>query len=236
VHVVARNRNRVELRQLAAGVLDHVGANTQRRRRWINIGISDEKFLQNVVLHRAAEHPRGQALLFGRDQIAGQHGQHGAVHGHGDADVAQRNAVEQALHVLDGVDGDTGLAYVTARASVGAVVTPMGGKVEGDAQPFLSAKKRLLVEGVRFLGRRKARVLADGPRPARVHAGPQAARIRILTWQRALLGQVSGVFGVVDQFAGHSRGRPTGKVGRRLAGLGLNLGFKTRFGIGRHDA
>ena len=52
------------------------------------------------------------ALLLGGDDVARQHRQHGAVHGHRHAHLVERDAVEQDLHVLDGIDRHTGLADV----------------------------------------------------------------------------------------------------------------------------
>ncbi len=50
---------------------------------------------------------------------AGQHRQHRAVHGHRDRHLVERDAVEQDLHVLDGVDRDAGLADVAHRRADG---------------------------------------------------------------------------------------------------------------------
>ena len=36
----------------------------------------------------------------------GQDGDDGAVHGHGDGHLVERNLVEEGLHVFDGIDGD----------------------------------------------------------------------------------------------------------------------------------
>ena len=52
------------------------------------------------------------ALLLGRHDVAGQHRQHGAVHGHRHAHLVERDAVEQDLHVLDGIDRHAGLADI----------------------------------------------------------------------------------------------------------------------------
>src|SRR5205085_1847612 len=83
-------------------------------------------------------------------------------------------AVEQALHVLDRVDGHAGLAHVAPRALVAAVVAAMRRQIEGHAQALLTAGQALLVERVRLFGGREARILANGPGPARVHAGAPA--------------------------------------------------------------
>ena len=70
------------------------------------------------------------ALLLGGHDVARQHRQHGAVHGHRHAHLVERNAVEQELHVLDGIDRDASLADVADDARVVAVVAAMGGEIE----------------------------------------------------------------------------------------------------------
>ena len=86
------------------------------------------------------------ALLLGRDDVAGQHRQHGAVHRHRDADLVERDAVEQDLHVLDRVDRHAGLADVAGHARVVAVVAAVGRQVEGDADALPAGGQRLAIE------------------------------------------------------------------------------------------
>jgi hypothetical protein len=56
-----------------------------------------------------------------------------------------------------------------------AVIAAMGGEVEGDRDALLPGGQRLAVEGVRFLGRGEARILADRPGPAGIHRRAHAA-------------------------------------------------------------
>ena len=77
------------------------------------------------------------ALLLGGDDIAGQHRQHGAVHGHRNRHLIERNAVEEDLHVLDGIDRHTGLADVAGNARMIGGVAAGGCQIEGDRQAFL---------------------------------------------------------------------------------------------------
>ena len=120
---------------------------------------------------------RAHALLLGRHDVSREHRQDGAVHGHRDADLAQGDAVEEAFHILDGIDRHTRLADVAAYPGVVAVVAPVGREIEGDGEAFLPAGEVALVEGVRLLGGGEARVLADRPRPVGEHGGPHAPRI-----------------------------------------------------------
>src|SRR5437016_2488993 len=73
--------------------------------------------------------------------------------------------------------GKTAPFIVADNARMVAVVTAMGGKVEGDRQPHLPRLQVLAVEAVRLLGGREPRILADGPRPVRVHRRPRPAEI-----------------------------------------------------------
>ena len=92
------------------------------------------------------------ALLFGGDDIEGQDGQHGSVHGHGNRHFAEVDLVEQNLHVKDAVNGHTGFTDVADNALVVAVVTAVGGEVEGAGEAFLTSCDVAAVEGVRLLG------------------------------------------------------------------------------------
>ncbi len=118
------------------------------------------------------------ALLFRRDNIKRHDRQHRAVHGHGNGHLAERDLVEENLHVFDGVDGHARLAHVAHHALVVGIVAAVRGQVEGYRKPLLPRRQVAPVERVRFLGRRKARVLPDGPRPQRVHGGVGAAQER----------------------------------------------------------
>ena len=88
------------------------------------------------------------ALLFGGDDVERHDGQDRAVHGHGDGHLVERDLVEENLHVLDGIDGDAGLADVADYALVVGVVAAMCGEIEGDREAFLSGGQIAAVEGV----------------------------------------------------------------------------------------
>ena len=120
-----------------------------------------------------------------RDDEAGEHRQHRAVHRHRHRHLVERDAVEQDLHVLDGVDRDAGLADVADDARVVAVVAAVRREVERDRQAHLPRREVLAVERVRLLGGGEARVLADRPRPVRVHRRPRPAHERLEAGQAA---------------------------------------------------
>ena len=120
----------------------------------------------------------GHALLLARDDEIRQHRKHRAIHGHGHAHAVERNAVEQDFHVLDGIDRHARLADIAFDPGMIAVIAAMGGKIERHRQAHLPRLQILAVEEIGFLGGGKTGILADGPGPAGIHAGPHAARER----------------------------------------------------------
>ena len=125
------------------------------------------------------------ALLFAGDDVTREHRQHRAVHRHRHRHLVERDAVEEDLHVLDRVDRDAGLADVADDARVVAVVAAVRREVERDRQAHLPGREVLAVERVRLLGGGEARVLADRPRPVRVHRRPRPAHERLDARQTA---------------------------------------------------
>jgi hypothetical protein len=167
LHVVAGDRDRVELRHLAAGVAEDVRDDPHRGFGRIDVGVADHELLEDVVLDGPVQQLAVDALLLARDDEEGQDRDHRAVHRHRHRHLVERDAVEQDLHVLDRVDGDARLADIAHHARVVAVIAAVGGQVEGDRQALLPGGEVAAVEGVRFLGGGEAGVLPDRPgRPA----------------------------------------------------------------------
>ena len=175
LHVVAGNRDRVEPGHLRRGVADDVGDDPHRRLGRIDVGVADHELLENVVLDRPRQDGAGMALLLARDDEAGEDRDHRAVHGHRHRHLVQRDAVEQDLHVLDAVDGNPRLAHVAFDPRMIAVIAPVRREIERDRHALLPGGEIAAVERVRFLGRRKARILPDRPRAARIHRRARAA-------------------------------------------------------------
>ena len=176
LHVVAGDRDRVELRHLLRRVLDDVGHDPHARLGRIDVGVADHELLEDVVLDRAGELLAVDALLLTRHDEARQHGHDRAVHRHRDRHLIERDLVEEDLHVLDGVDRDAGLADVARHARMVRVVAAMGREIEGHREALLARGEVRPVEGVRLFGGREARVLAQRPGPVRVHRRARAAQ------------------------------------------------------------
>ena len=241
LHVVARDADRVELRHVPRRVLDDVRDDAHRGRRRVDVRVADHELLEDVVLDGPRELRLGHALLFRRDDVARQHRQHRAVHRHRHADAVEGDAVEEDLHVLDGVDRHAGLAHVARDARVVAVIAPVGGEIEGHADALPAGPERRAIERVGVLGGREAGVLADRPRPDGVHRGLRTAHERLEAGQRVHVGKAAGVGGREERFHGEPvRRDPIERVDpasrRRLGGRFHPL-LESRlfeFGLVRH--
>ena len=117
------------------------------------------------------------ALLLGHRQVHGpEHGRR-RVDGHGDGDIAQRNAAEQDLHVLERTDRRAALADFALAQGVVGVVAHQGGQVEGHGKAGLPLLQQVVIAAVGLLRRGEAGELAHGPELAAVHVAVDAARV-----------------------------------------------------------
>ena len=118
------------------------------------------------------------ALLLGRHDVAREHRQHGAVHGHRHGHLVERDAVEQDLHVLDGIDRHARLADVAHDARMIGIVAAMRREIERHRQAHLARREIGAIELVALLGGREAGVLAHRPGTAGIHRRLGPARER----------------------------------------------------------
>ncbi len=176
MHVIAADRDRVELRHLGRAIADDVGDDPHRGRGRVDVGVADRELFQNVVLDRSRELRVRDALLFSGNDEEGHDRKNRAVHGHADRHLVQGDAVEQKLHVLDGVDRDARHPDVAGDARIIAVVAAMGGKIECDREALLSCGEVTAIESVGLFGGREAGILPDRPRPTGVHCRIGPAR------------------------------------------------------------
>ena len=221
--VVAGDRDRVELRHVPRRVLDDVGDDPHRRFGRVDVGVADHELLEDVVLDRPRELGLLHALLLRRDDVAGEHRQHRAVHRHRHRHLVERDAVEQDLHVLDRVDRDARLADVADDARMVGVVAAVRREVERDRHALLAGGEVAAVEGVRLLGGREAGVLPDRPRPDRVHRRLRPAHERLEAGQGVRVRQSLEVLGRVERLDLDAFGRAPdellGRAGRLRGGL-----------------
>ena len=124
---------------------------------------------EDVVLDCAGQLAGRHTALFAcgddhRQQHAGRR-----VDGHADADLVQRDAVQQRFHVGQQVDRHAGLADLAGCQRIVAVVADLGRQVKGDAQAGLALAEQVL-EALVSLGRGPVdHVLAHRPKAAAVH-------------------------------------------------------------------
>src|SRR5262249_22798184 len=95
-------------------------------------------------------------------------------------DLAERQRVEQHLHVLEAVDGDADLADLAARERMIRVAPHLRRQIERDRQPALPLLQQVAVAPVRLRPGAEARVLPHRPEAAAVHRPLHAARERRL--------------------------------------------------------
>ena len=207
LHVVTRNRDRVELGHVLRGVLEDVGDDPHRELGRIYIGVAHHELLEDVVLDRTGQLIERAALLQARHDVEGQDRQHGAVHGHRHRHPVERNAVEEHLHVLHRADRHAGLAHVAHHARVIGVVTAVRCQVEGHRQTFLSGGEVAAVECVGLLGGRESGVLTDGPRTHHVHRRVGAAQERGDACRVVQVLHAFEVFGRIGALDGDALGR-----------------------------
>ena len=221
LHMIPADADAVEFRHLLGGVAEDIADDPHGAFRRINVGVADHELFQDVVLNGAAELLRRHALLFGRHDVERHDGQDGAVHGHGDGHLVERDLVEENLHVQHGVDGHAGLADVADYALVVRIVAAVGGQIESHRQTLLSRRQIAPVEGVGFLGCGEARVLADGPGLAGIHGGIGASQVRR---QTGGVGQMLHAIQIRARVPGPDgdvfRGQPLGAVSARRCGRG----------------
>ncbi len=135
-------------------------------------------------MNRAGEFLGPNALLFRSHNEVREDRNHRAVHGHRDGHFLQRDSREEDFHVLDGIDRNSRLAHIARDAGMIAVVTAMGGEIEGDRKAHLPAGEILAVERVRTPRPSRNRHIGE---PSR--AGPHTSwRVRRAGTARCLAG------------------------------------------------
>ncbi len=148
LHVVAGDGYRVELGHVLRGVLEDVGDDSHREFRRVDVGVAHHEFLEDVVLDGTGHFFEARALFEAGVDIEGEHGEHGAVHGHGYRHLVQGDAVEEHFHVFERADRHACLAHVAYHTGVVGVVAAVCGKVEGHGEAFLAGSEVAAVERV----------------------------------------------------------------------------------------
>ena len=119
-------------------------------------------------------------LLLGGDDVEGEQDRGGRVDRHRDGHLVERDAVEERLHVVDGVERDALHADLAQRAAVVGVEAHQGRHVEGRRRPGLAVVEQVAEARVGLLDGPEAGELAHRPEPPAVHGGVDAAGVGII--------------------------------------------------------
>jgi hypothetical protein len=168
--------------------------------------------LEDVGLQRPAEVRRCQPCRSAATRTCEQRHRRG-VDRHRGRDLAQRQPVEEPLHVGDGVDRDTAVADLALGPRVVGVEAHQGRHVERDRQPVLAAVHEVVEALVGLDGVREPGELPDGPRAGPVHRRVDAARVGV----HARVADPLEVEGVVVKSSSRSEQPGNGWPTRRRA-------------------
>ena len=178
LHVVARDRDRVELRHILRRVLEDVSDDTHREFGWVDVGVTHHELLEDVILDRTSHLIKLSTLLETCVDIECHDRKYGTIHRHRDGHLVEGDTIEEHLHILQRADRYPSLTDVTDYTRVVSVVPTVGSKVEGYRKTLLTRGKVTAIEGVRLFSRREACILTDRPRTHSVHTAIRTAQVR----------------------------------------------------------
>ena len=161
-------------------VLHQVADEPQVRLRREEPLLLRDVLLEDVGLQGAVERAEVDALPLGRDHVHAEHRHGRAADRHRRGDVAERDAVEEHVHVGGRVDRDAAVPDLAERARVVGVAAHQGRHVERDRQPAAAGAEDHPEPLVGLLGVAEAGELPDRPGPAAVAGGVQPAGEREL--------------------------------------------------------
>jgi len=228
--VVAGDRHRMPARHLQRAPLDHVPQQAHRRVDREAPLLLGDVLLEDVGLDRARQLVARDARRLGRDDVVGHRDRRRRVDRHRHRHLAEVDAAEQRLEVVDRVDGDALAPDLAKRHRVIGVVAHQRRHVERRRQTGLAVVEQVVEALVGLLGRAEARELAEGPQAPAVHRRVDPARERILAGQAdrrlEVRGEISGRVERLDLLAGErgERGVALGAEGVGGAPLLLRHG------------
>ncbi len=238
--VVARHADRVPARHLGRAPLDHVAAQAHRRVDGEAPLLLGDVLLEDVRLDRAAQPVSGDAVALGGGDVEREHDDGGRVDRHRDRDLAEVDAGEERLHVVERVDGDALAPDLALAQDVVGVVAHEARHVEGRAEAVLAAGEQVAEALVGLLGRAEARELAHRPQAPAVHRRVDAAREGIdarppvVVLVLAAAGEVGLRVQRLDGRAAQRRERDVALGSERVRGAPLGFGRRWVMG-GRHS-
>ncbi len=183
------------------------------RLRWKHELVLGVELLQNVVLQGAAQLLPVHALILRVGEEERHDDDRRRVDRHGHGHLRQVDAREKIAHVVERGHGDAESAHLAQRARIVAVESHERRQIEGGAKAGLPLVEQELEALVGLPRRAEAGELAHGPQPTAVHAGVDAARVRILAGIAEIGIGIEAVegFGGIQRIDGYAANR-----GRRL--------------------
>jgi len=207
--VVARNRDRVPLGNVQGAELDGVADQLHGGLRGAHEGLLGDELLEHVVLDRAADLVKRNAVDFGRRAVHGPEGRGRRVDRHGGRDLVEGDALGENEEVFEGVDGHAALAALATGFRGVGVIAHEGGEVEGRAETRLAFLEEHVPPRIGGGGISHAREHAECPVLAPVAGHLVAAGVGVLpgVTDVPLEVHVLDVIGGVKTFDGEVRNR-----------------------------
>ena len=167
LQVVGADVDGVPLRNLGDRVGHHVGDQPHRGAGRERVGPARQELLDDVVLRGALKRGGGDAVLLRGADVQRQQPGRRRVDRHRRVHLAERDAVQQLVHVALVGDRHADLADLAARELVVGVVAGLGRQVERDRQARLALGQ---VGPVQLVGLLRGRVARVGPHHPRTVA------------------------------------------------------------------
>ena len=168
-HVITADTDGIVPGHMLRAVPDNIRNDPHGGARRVYVRISREIFLEDIVLYGPRKLLLRDSLFLCRDDIPRETGKNGTIHGHGDRHLIQRNLIEENLHILHGIYGDTGLPDIADHPGMIGVIPPVGREVKGHRKALLTGGEISPVEFIRFLCRGASCILPDRPWPLSIH-------------------------------------------------------------------
>ena len=133
-NVISADRNGIEARGELCAEFKSINYQPHGRRRWVDVFLLRNVFLENVVLNRARNVRPVSSLFFCNNQVHGPQHRRRRVDGHGNCSLLQIDSVEENLHILERIDGHAALADLALTGRMIRIVAHQRRQVEGNGQ------------------------------------------------------------------------------------------------------
>ena len=185
--VVARDGNRVPVRDVLGAIFKNVRDQAHGRARRENVSAACRILLQNVVLDRALELIRRDALLLRNRDVHREEDGRRSVDRHGRGNLAEVDLIKEDLHISKGVDRNTDLADLALRDGVGRVIADLRREVKCAGKARCAALDEVTIALVGLLRRGETCVHTHRPETPAVHRRLNASGVGINTGETDVL-------------------------------------------------